>query len=47
MKSQNKTPMHGKMQRHKGQNSVKTIKRLMKIVLKNYTPHCIVVLLSI
>lgn len=47
MKSQNKTPMHGKMQRHKGQNSVKTIKRLMKIVLKNYTPHCIVVLLCI
>lgn len=47
MKSQNKTLMHGKMQRHKGQNSVKTIKRLMKVVLKNYTPHCIVVLLCI
>lgn len=47
MKSQNKTPMHGKMQKPKGQNPVKTIKRLMKVVLKNYTPHCIVVLLCI
>lgn len=47
MKSQNKMHMPGKMQKPKGQNPVKTIKRLMKIVLKNYTPHCIVVLLCI
>lgn len=47
MKSQNKKPMSGKMQRPKGQNPVKTIKRLMGIILKNYTPHCIVVLLCI
>lgn len=47
MKSQNKKPMPGKMERPKGQNPVKTIKRLMKVVLKNYTPHCIVVLLCI
>ena len=39
MKSQNK--------RHKGQNPAKTLKRLMGIILKNYTPHCIVVLLCI
>lgn len=47
MKSQNKKPMPGKMQRPKGQNPIKTIKRLMGIILKNYTPHCIVVLLCI
>ncbi|WP_305304181.1 ABC transporter ATP-binding protein [Romboutsia ilealis] len=47
MKSQNKMHMPGKMQKPKGQNPAKTIKRLMKIVLKNYTPHCIVVLLCI
>lgn len=47
MKSQNKKPMSGKMQRSKGQNPIKTIKRLMGIILKNYTPHCIVVLLCI
>lgn len=47
MKSQNKMHMPGKMQKPKGQNPIKTIKRLMKIVLKNYTPHCIVVLLCI
>lgn len=47
MKSQNKKPMPGKMERPKGQNPVKTIKRLMKVVLKNYTPHCIVVLFCI
>lgn len=39
MKSQNKRP--------KGQNPAKTLKRLMEIILKNYTPHCIVVLLCI
>ena len=39
MKSQNKRP--------KGQNPEKTLKRLMGIILKNYTPHCIVVLLCI
>ena len=39
MKSQNKRP--------KGQNPSKTLKRLMEIILKNYTPHCIVVLLCI
>ena len=39
MKSQNKRP--------KGQNHAKTLKRLMGIILKNYTPHCIVVLLCI
>lgn len=47
MKSQNKMHMPGKMQKPNGQNPIKTIKRLMKIVLKNYTPHCIVVLLCI
>ena len=47
MKSQNKMPMPGKMQKPKGQDPIKTIKRLMKVVLKNYTPHCIVVLLCI
>lgn len=47
MKSQNKKPMPGKMQRPKGQNPIKTIKRLMGVILKNYTPHCIVVLLCI
>ena len=47
MKSQHKKPMPGKMQRPKGQNPIKTIKRLMGIILKNYTPHCIVVLLCI
>lgn len=39
MKSQNKRP--------KGQNPAKTLKRLMGIILKNYTPHCIVVFLCI
>lgn len=39
MKSQNKRP--------KGQNPAKTLKRLMGIILKNYTSHCIVVLLCI
>ena len=39
MKSQNKRP--------KGQNPAKTLKRLMGVILKNYTPHCIVVLLCI
>ena len=39
MKSQNKRP--------KGQNHAKTLKRLMGIILKNYTPHCIVVLFCI
>ena len=39
MKSQNKRP--------NGQNPAKTLKRLMGIILKNYTPHCIVVLLCI
>lgn len=39
MKSRNKRP--------KGQNPAKTLKRLMGIILKNYTPHCIVVLLCI
>ena len=39
MKSQNKRP--------KGQNPAKTLKRLMEVILKNYTPHCIVVLLCI
>ena len=39
MKSQNKRP--------KGQNPSKTLKRLMGIILKNYTHHCIVVLLCI
>ena len=39
MKLQNKRP--------KGQNPSKTLKRLMGIILKNYTPHCIVVLLCI
>lgn len=39
MKSQNKRP--------KGQNPSKTLKRLMGIILKNYTSHCIVVLLCI
>ena len=39
MKSQNKRP--------KGQNPSKTLKRLMGVILKNYTPHCIVVLLCI
>ena len=39
MKSQNKRP--------KGQNPAKTLKRLMGIILKNYTHHCIVVLLCI
>ena len=39
MKLQNKRP--------KGQNPAKTLKRLMGIILKNYTPHCIVVLLCI
>ena len=39
MKSQNKRP--------KGQNPSKTLKRLMGIILKNYSPHCIVVLLCI
>lgn len=47
MKSQNKKPMPEKMQRPKGQNPVKTIKRLMGIILKNYAPHCIIVLLCI
>lgn len=47
MKSQNKKSMPGKMQRPKGQNPIKTIKRLMGVILKNYTPHCIVVLLCI
>ena len=39
MKSQNK--------KTQGQNSVKIIKRLMGVILKNYTPHCIIVLLCI
>ena len=39
MKSQNKKPMPEKMQRPKGQNPIKTIKRLMGIILKNYAPH--------
>lgn len=39
MKSQNKRP--------KGQNPSKTLKRLMGVILKNYTPHCIVILLCI
>ena len=39
MKSQNKRP--------KGQNPAKTRNRLRGIILKNYTPHCIVVLLCI
>ena len=39
MKLQNKRP--------KGQNPSKTLKRLMGVILKNYTPHCIVVLLCI
>ena len=39
MKSQNKKPQ--------GQNPMKTFKRLMGIILKNYTPHCIIVLLCI
>ena len=41
MKSQNK--------KHKNtnQNSMKTIKRLMGIILKHYTPHCIMVLICI
>ena len=39
MKSQNKRP--------KGQNPSKTLKRLMGVILKNYTPHFIVVLLCI
>lgn len=47
MKSQNKKPMPEKMQRPKGQNPIKTIKRLMGIILKNYAPHCIIVLLCI
>ena len=47
MKSQNKKTMPGKMQRSKGQNPAKTLKRLMGVILKNYTPHCIVVLLCI
>lgn len=47
MKSPNKKPMPGKIQRPKRQNPVKTLKRLMAVILKNYTPHCIVVLLCI
>ena len=42
MKSPNK-----KMGRPKGQNPLKTMKRLMGIILKNYTPHCILVLIFI
>lgn len=47
MKSQNKKPMPGSGPMPKGQNPAKTLKRLMGIILKNYTPHCIVVLLCI
>ena len=47
MKSKNKKPMPGSGPMPKGQNPSKTLKRLMGIILKNYTPHCIVVLLCI
>ena len=41
MKSQNKMP------KNTNQNSLKTTKRLMGIILKNYAPHCIMVLICI
>lgn len=41
MKSQNKK------YKNTNQNSFKTIKRLMGIILKHYTPHCIMVLICI
>lgn len=51
MKSKNKKPMpgpgHGPGPMPKGQKPTKTLKRLMGVILKNYTPHCIVVLLCI
>ena len=47
MKSKNKKPMPCSGPMPKGQNPSKTLKRLMGIILKNYTPHCIVVLLCI
>ena len=47
MKSPNKKIMSGKMPKGTGQNPVKTIKRLMGVILKNYTPHCIIVLFCI
>ena len=47
MKSPNKKIMPGKMPKGTGQNPVKTIKRLMGVILKNYTPHCIIVLFCI
>ena len=46
MKSPNKKICLVKCQR-KGQNPAKTFKRLMGVILKNYTPHCIIVLLCI
>ena len=47
MKSPNKKIMPDKMPKGTGENSTKTIKRLMGVILKNYTPHCIIVLFCI
>ena len=47
MKSQNKKENMNKNPQKKNQNSLKTTKRLMGIILKNYTPHCIMVLICI
>ena len=47
MKSQNKKENMNKNPQKKNQNSLKTTKRLMGIILKNYTPNCIMVLICI
>lgn len=47
MKSQNRKEMMIKNPTEINQNPLKIIKRLMGIILKNYTPHCIVVLICI
>lgn len=47
MKSQNRKEMMIKKPTEINQNPLKIIKRLMGIILKNYTPHCIVVLICI
>lgn len=47
MKSQSRKEMMIKKPTEINQNPLKIIKRLMGIILKNYTPHCILVLICI
>ena len=52
MKSQNKTikgqkTAQGQMPKLEGKNTLKILKRLIGVILKNYTPHCIIVLICI